>query len=196
MYDLTGFQRDLLYVIVGGDEPNGLEVREEIDEYYEREIDRAHVYYNRDVLLESGYIEYSERVGRGKRLRITNKGQRSIVERRHWEDDLIELTGEWEEDPEVPARSMAELTKIERDVMYVVAGGELMLGADVHKELDAYYSEGVRQNTIYNSLSEGVERGDVTKTRLDGSHTWYDLSDQGERTLEARRAWESQYVEV
>jgi len=196
MNGLTGFQRDLLYVIVGGDEPNGLEVRAEIDEYYEREIDRAHVYYNRDVLLEDGYIDYSERVGRGKRLKVTEKGFQSIVDRRHWEDDRIELTGEWEEDPEAPAGSMTELTKIERDVVYVVAGGDLMLGADVHKELDAYYPEGVRQNTIYNSLTDGVKRGDVTKERLDGSHTWYDLSEQGERTLEARRSWESQYVEV
>lgn len=196
MDDLTGFQRDLLYVIAGGDEPNGLTVRAEIDKYYEREIDRAHVYYNRDVLFEEGYLEHSERVGRGKRLRLTEKGQQSLVERRSWEDDRIELTGEWEEDPEAPAGSMAERTKIERDVIYVVAGGDLMLGADVHRELDAYYPGGVRQNTIYNSLADGVERGDVSKERLDGSHTWYDLSEQGRRTLEARRSWESQYVEV
>ncbi|WP_394353861.1 hypothetical protein [Halolamina sp. CBA1230] len=30
MYDLTGFQRDLLYVIVGGDEPHGLALKEEL----------------------------------------------------------------------------------------------------------------------------------------------------------------------
>jgi len=33
MYDLTGFQRDLLYVIVGGQEPHGLAIKEELEDY-------------------------------------------------------------------------------------------------------------------------------------------------------------------
>ena len=38
MYDLTGFQRDLLYVIAGRDDPHGLAIKEELEEYYEKEI--------------------------------------------------------------------------------------------------------------------------------------------------------------
>ena len=38
MYDLTGFQRDLLYVIGGLDEPHGLAIKDELEEYYEKEI--------------------------------------------------------------------------------------------------------------------------------------------------------------
>lgn len=30
MFDLTGFQRDLLYVVAGRDEPHGLAIKEEI----------------------------------------------------------------------------------------------------------------------------------------------------------------------
>jgi len=37
MYDLTGFQRDLLYVIAGLDEPHGLAIKEELEDYYEKE---------------------------------------------------------------------------------------------------------------------------------------------------------------
>jgi hypothetical protein len=32
MYDLTGFQRDLLYVIAGLDEPHGLAVKDELED--------------------------------------------------------------------------------------------------------------------------------------------------------------------
>jgi hypothetical protein len=41
MYDLTGFQRDLLYAIAGQDEPKGLAIKNELDDYYEREIFHA-----------------------------------------------------------------------------------------------------------------------------------------------------------
>ena len=36
MYDLTGFQRDLLYIIAGKDDPHGLALKEELKEYYKK----------------------------------------------------------------------------------------------------------------------------------------------------------------
>lgn len=36
MYDLTGFQRDLLYVIAGLDDPHGLAIKYELEEYYKK----------------------------------------------------------------------------------------------------------------------------------------------------------------
>ncbi|TVT77672.1 PadR family transcriptional regulator, partial [Haloferax volcanii] len=38
MYDLTGFQRDLLYVTAGLDEPHGLAIKDQLEDYYETEI--------------------------------------------------------------------------------------------------------------------------------------------------------------
>lgn len=32
MYDLTGFQRDLLYVIAGREEPHGLAIKQELEQ--------------------------------------------------------------------------------------------------------------------------------------------------------------------
>lgn len=34
MYDMTAFQRDLLYVIAGLEEPHGLEIKRELGRYY------------------------------------------------------------------------------------------------------------------------------------------------------------------
>ena len=36
MHDLTGFQRDLLYVIAGREDPHGLAIKEELESYYEK----------------------------------------------------------------------------------------------------------------------------------------------------------------
>ena len=38
MYDMTGFQRDLLYVAASEAEPNGLELKDKLEQYYEGEI--------------------------------------------------------------------------------------------------------------------------------------------------------------
>ncbi len=46
MYDLTGFQRNLLYTVAGLDEPRGLAIKEEIENYYEREIYHGRLYPN------------------------------------------------------------------------------------------------------------------------------------------------------
>ena len=34
MHDLTAFQRDILYILAGLDEPKGVEIKDELDEYY------------------------------------------------------------------------------------------------------------------------------------------------------------------
>jgi hypothetical protein len=48
MHDLTGFQRDLLYVIAGLDEPQSLTLKGET------EIHHGHLYSNLDTLVGKG----------------------------------------------------------------------------------------------------------------------------------------------
>ena len=57
MYDLTGFQRDLLYVISGHEEPHGLAIKEELEAYYEKEIHHGRLYPNLDTLVDKGLVE-------------------------------------------------------------------------------------------------------------------------------------------
>ena len=38
MDDLTGFQRDLLYVVAGLEQPHGLAIKDELEAYYGSEI--------------------------------------------------------------------------------------------------------------------------------------------------------------
>lgn len=57
MYDLTGFQRDLLYVIAGLDEPHGLALKEELEGYYGKESHHGRLSPNLDTLVEKELIE-------------------------------------------------------------------------------------------------------------------------------------------
>jgi PadR family transcriptional regulator PadR len=55
MHDLTGFQRDCLYIVAGLDGAKGLAVKDELDEYYENEINHGRLYPNLDALVEKGH---------------------------------------------------------------------------------------------------------------------------------------------
>ena len=84
MYDLTGFQRDLLYVIAGQDEPHGLAIKDELEGYYEKEIHHGRLYPNLDTLVEKGEVDR-----RTNFYTVTRRGKREIEDRRQWEDQYV-----------------------------------------------------------------------------------------------------------
>jgi len=90
MYDLTGFQRDLLYVIAGQSEPHGLAIKDELEEYYEKEIHHGRLYPNLDTLVDKGLVEKGQKDRRTNDYSITRRGQREIEARREWENQYLE----------------------------------------------------------------------------------------------------------
>lgn len=89
MYDLTGFQRDLLYVIVGLDEPNGLEIKNELENYYQKEIHHGRLYPNLDTLVDKGLVEKGEQDRRTNFYGLTRRGTREIEARDEWEGQYV-----------------------------------------------------------------------------------------------------------
>lgn len=89
MKDLTGFQRDLLYVIVGLDEPHGLALKEELEEYYEKEIHHGRLYPNLDTLVDKGLIEKGQHDRRTNVYSLSRRGQNELTARREWEDEYL-----------------------------------------------------------------------------------------------------------
>jgi len=92
MYDLTGFQRDLLYVIAGLDEPHGLAIKDELEKYYESEIHHGRLYPNLDTLVEKGLVEKGELDQRTNYYTLTKRGKREIDARKEWEQQYLERT--------------------------------------------------------------------------------------------------------
>ncbi|TKX52074.1 PadR family transcriptional regulator, partial [Halorubrum sp. SP3] len=88
-YDLTGFQRDLLYLVDGLNDPHGLAIKAELEEYYEQEIHHGRLYPNLDTLVEKGLIEKSQRDKRTNEYTTTRRGTREIEARVEWEDQYI-----------------------------------------------------------------------------------------------------------
>ncbi len=90
MHDLTGFQRDLLYVIAGRDEPHGLAIKDELEDYYEKEIHHGRLYPNLDTLVEKGLVEKGQLDRRTNYYEVTRRGQREIEARNEWEAQYLE----------------------------------------------------------------------------------------------------------
>lgn len=90
MHDLTGFQRDLLYVMAGQEEPHGLAIKEELEDYYEKEIHHGRLYPNLDTLVEKGLAEKGQKDRRTNYYVLTDRGQREIAARVEWEEQYID----------------------------------------------------------------------------------------------------------
>ncbi|MFC4440316.1 MULTISPECIES: PadR family transcriptional regulator [Natrialbaceae] len=91
MDDLTGFQRDLLYVIAGADEPSGQDIKEEIEGYYESEINHGRLYPNLDTLVNKELVEKGELDRRTNYYAINDAGEDVIQERREWENQYVNV---------------------------------------------------------------------------------------------------------
>ena len=89
MYDLTGFQRDLIYTISGTEEPYGLAIKEALQEYRDEEINHGRLYPNLDTLVEKGYVEKSAKDRRTNLYTLTEKAMSEIEVRRSWEDSQL-----------------------------------------------------------------------------------------------------------
>lgn len=99
MNDLIAFQRDLLYVIGGLDDPHGLAIKDELEEYYEKEINHGQLYPNLDSLVDKGLVDKGEQDNRTNAYWLTARGEREIVARIEWEERYIGGRGELADAP-------------------------------------------------------------------------------------------------
>ncbi|ESS07396.1 MAG: putative transcriptional regulator [uncultured archaeon A07HB70] len=90
MFDLTAFQRDLLYVIAGMDRPSGQEVKRRLEEAV-GETSHGRLYPNLDTLVTEAYVEKGEIDRRTNFYQLTPAGQTALRERRAWENQFVDI---------------------------------------------------------------------------------------------------------
>lgn len=90
MHDLTGFQRDLLYVVAGLSEPHGLAIKDELEGYYESEVHHGRLYPNLDRLVEAGLVEKGEVDRRTNYYTLSDRGREALETRTEWENRYID----------------------------------------------------------------------------------------------------------
>jgi DNA-binding PadR family transcriptional regulator len=78
-------------VIGGLDEPHGLAIKDELEDYYEKEIHHGRLYPNLDTLVEKGLVEKGEIDLRTNFYTTTRRGTREIEARREWEEQYLDL---------------------------------------------------------------------------------------------------------
>lgn len=90
MDDLTGFQRDLLYVIAGHDQPSGQDVKEDMEAYYDTEVNHGRLYPNLDTVVNKELVEKGQLDRRTNYYEITDEGLQMIEERSEWESQYVD----------------------------------------------------------------------------------------------------------
>lgn len=85
MHDLTGFQRDLLFVVASLDEPHGLAIKDELQKYYEDNVRHGRLYPNLDKLVDARLIEKGQQDRRTNEYTLRPRGKRELVARMEWQ---------------------------------------------------------------------------------------------------------------
>jgi len=91
MHNLTGFQRDMLYVISSMGKPKGLAIKQKLQEEYEIEINHGRLYPNLDDMVDMGLIEKGVKDKRTNEYSLSEQGRELIEQRRQWEDKHLDL---------------------------------------------------------------------------------------------------------
>ena len=91
MDELTGFQRDLLYVIAGMDRPSGQEILDDINGYVDQPVTHGRLYPNLDTLVEKELVEKGELDRRTNYYALTPKGRRELENRQKWVDQYVDV---------------------------------------------------------------------------------------------------------
>ncbi|WP_177227351.1 outer membrane protein assembly factor BamB family protein [Halomicrobium zhouii] len=82
---LTAFQRDLLVVIAGHEDAKGLAIRDELETYYDEDINHGRLYPNLDTLAEKELVDKFELDERSNGYRLTETGRGHLERRQAWQ---------------------------------------------------------------------------------------------------------------
>ena len=91
VFQLTGFQRDLLWVIAGSDRPSGQDIKEEMESEF-REVGHGRLYPNLDTLVDRNLVEKGQLDRRTNYYAITEAGLEALSARRDWEEQYLPLS--------------------------------------------------------------------------------------------------------
>jgi DNA-binding PadR family transcriptional regulator len=87
-FDLTGFQRDLLTVIAGCDQPSGQTIRREMEQHVDN-VNHGRLYPNLDTLVEHSLVEKGSQDQRTNYYEVTEAGEELLLDHQKWENQYI-----------------------------------------------------------------------------------------------------------
>ncbi|ADB63966.1 transcriptional regulator, PadR-like family (plasmid) [Haloterrigena turkmenica DSM 5511] len=88
--ELSGFKRDLLFVIADVGPAKGLKIKDEMEAYYASEVNHGRLYPNLDALVESGLVSKGQRDRRTNEYELTVRARQVLETRREWEAERFD----------------------------------------------------------------------------------------------------------
>lgn len=76
---LTAFERDVLTILAGHDDPAGVEVRSELNTYYGTPVEESRVYQALTKLADKQFVNSSAQYGRTNAYQLTTQGERVLA---------------------------------------------------------------------------------------------------------------------
>jgi DNA-binding PadR family transcriptional regulator len=95
LWDLTGFQRDLLWTAWSLPSPSGQEIKEVLAAESGAELNHGRLYPNLDALVDAGLLAKSQRDRRTNEYDLTDAGREALRARLAWQrrhDEAAEVT--------------------------------------------------------------------------------------------------------
>ena len=90
MFELTSFQRDILYCIAAMDDPYGLKIKQKLEDTTSMDVNHGRLYPNLDSLVESGFVNKEPKDKRTNMYLLSEQGRDLIKRRRVWEDSHLQ----------------------------------------------------------------------------------------------------------
>jgi len=90
MFELTGFQRDILYCIAALDGPYGLKIKQKLEDTTSIDVNHGRLYPNLDSLVELGFVKKEPKDKRTNLYLLSEQGAELIKRRRQWEDSQLQ----------------------------------------------------------------------------------------------------------
>lgn len=97
MNDLTAFQRDMLLIIAGLSEPNGQDINDQLQHYYDSEILHGRLYPNLDELVDKKLVNKGQHDLRTNKYELSDYCEQEIKASLNWRlsyipNDIIDST--------------------------------------------------------------------------------------------------------
>jgi DNA-binding PadR family transcriptional regulator len=88
-FELTGFQRDALYVVAGLTRPSGKRIQEKLTELGMENVNHGRLYPNLDTLCEMDLVNKGSQNQRKNYYALTEQGAELLESRNEWESNRI-----------------------------------------------------------------------------------------------------------
>jgi len=83
--NLTGFRRDILFILAREGDLYGLAIKRKLQEYYGAEVNHGRLYPNLDTLVDEGLVAKSELDKRTNEYALTDDARELLDGRQAWE---------------------------------------------------------------------------------------------------------------